>query len=260
MTIKNNRYKLGIFYSFVISLCLCEFAFTDDSIAELAISDNASPINSFEVIFSANFNGLNVEATNRLTQLDNGNFKESLLAKNMLGKISEYSIFDVSNDGQIIPIEHVKQKMFFGRSTQKQLFDWSKNSLSYSRDGESLEIKIESGYLDVMSHKLQLRKDISNGGKNLSYTVISKGKLKQYHYRLVGHEVLKTPLGPLNTVLIERVTQSESKYTKIWLASDWDHLIVRLQKMDRGEKQEMVITRGSLNGNPLIPLTIDLEK
>jgi len=75
----------------------------------------------------------------------------------------------------------------------------------------------------------------------------------------LDHEILKTPLGPLNTVVIERVTQSESKYTKIWLASDWDHLIVRLEKMDRGETQEMVITSGSLNGTPLIPLTIDVE-
>ena len=257
--IANNRKKLGICHSFFTLLCLCSFALADDSAAKLATSDNALSINSFDVVFSANFNGFNVEATHRLTRLDNGNFKESLLAKNMLGKISEYSIFDISNDGQIIPLEHIKQKMFFGNRTEKQRFDWSKNSLVYSHDGESLEVKIEPGYLDVMSHKLQLRKDIANGRKNMSYTVISKGKLKQYQYRLVGHEVLKTPLGALNTVAIERVTKSESKYTKIWLASDWDHLIVRLKKMDRGEKQEMVITRGNLNGIPLTPLTVDVE-
>ena len=259
MMIRNNRYGLGILHSFIILLFLPNFALADNSATKLSNLDNTSPLNSFEVVFSADFNGFNVEAKHRLTQLDNGSFKESLLAKNMLGKISEYTIFDLSIDGQIIPQQHIKHKKFFGNRTEKQLFDWSKNSLTYSRNGKSREVKIQSGYLDVMSHKLQLREDIANGRKNLSYTVISKGKLKQYQYQLVGHEVLKTPLGPLNTVVIERVTQSKSKYTKIWLASDWDHLIVRLEKMDRGETQEMVITSGSLNGTPLIPLTIDVE-
>ena len=257
--IRNNRVKLGICRILITIFCLCNFAVADDSAVKPANYQSASPINNFDLVFSADFNGLNVEAKHRLTQLDNGNYKESLLAKNILGKISEYSIFKQTNKGQIIPLEHIKQKKFFGKSSQKQLFNWSKNSLIYSRDGESIEVEIEPGYLDVMSHKLQLRKDITNGSKNLSYNVISKGKLKQYQYRLLGHEVLKTPLGPLNTVVIERVTQSESKYTKIWLASDWDHLIVRLEKMDRGETQEMVITSGSLNGTPLIPLTIDVE-
>ena len=252
---RKNTYGLGILCSLVMCLFLTNFTQADDS----ASQNNLLPINGFEVVYAADFNGFKVEAKHRLIQLENGSYKESLQAKNLLGKISEHTIFDITADDQILPREYIKKKKFFGSSTEKQLFDWSTNNLTYSRDGKSQLIKIQSGYLDIMSHKLQLRKDIAKGRKNLSYTVISRGKLKQYQYRIVGHEILETPLGLLNTVLIERITESKSKNTKIWLASDWDHLIVKLEKHDQGKTQQMLITSGVLNNNSIRPLKIDIE-
>jgi hypothetical protein len=259
MMMRNNRYGLGILHSFVILLFLPNYTLADNSATKLSSTDHLSAISRFDVVYSADFNGFNVEAKHQLIQLENGSYKEILQAKNMLGKIYEHAIFDISTDGQIIPQEHIKRKKIFGSRTEKQLFDWTTNSLTYSRDGKSQQIEIQPGFLDVMSHKLQLREDIANGKENLSYTVISKGKLKQYQYRVAGHQVLETPLGPLNTVVIERVTESKSKYTRIWLASDWDYLIVRLKKDDQGKTQEMLITNGTLNNSSIRPLKIDIE-
>ena len=63
---------------------------------------------------------------------------------------------------------------------------------------------MQSGYLDSMSHKQQLRRDMAAGKDVLTYAVISRGKLKQYTYDVVADEVLTTPIGPLDTRLIQR--------------------------------------------------------
>ena len=258
MNTGNNNLLFGIILG--ITLLMPSSGFAADPETKPITAPSAGSINSFDLRYLADFNGLKVEAKHQLVPLGDGQYKESLEAKNFLGKVTEQTLFEVSSNGQIIPREYSKQqRLLIGGSVKKQRFDWSTNQLTYTDGDQTQQIEIQSGYLDIMSHKLQLRRDLSAGRKNLSYTVISKGKLKQYQYQVVGHQVLATALGSFNAKVIERVTDDQSKKTTIWLASDWDYLILKLEKLNPGETQEMEITSGRLNNNPLLPLNIDVE-
>jgi hypothetical protein len=49
---------------------------------------------------------------------------------------------------------------------------------------------------------------------------------------VIADEVLQTPLGRLNTVKLERVrAASDDRVTAIWLARDWDLLLVRIDQV-----------------------------
>ena len=74
------------------------------------------------------------------------------------------------------------------------------------------------GQFDRISLTQQIRLDLARGKKEFSYTLIRKGKLKQYHYRVVGREIVSTStVDPLTPVMIERQGKNSSKNTKFGL-------------------------------------------
>ena len=97
--------------------------------------------------------------------------------------------------------------------------------------------------------------------QGFSYPVISRGKLKQYDYRVVGNEVLETAIGPLATVKVERVVDadSNSQFTA-WLASDWEHLIVKLEQKKNGDSHQLKLRSAVVNNQTVLPLKNDHTK
>ena len=78
--------------------------------------------------------------------------------------------------------------------------------------------------------------------------------------KVMARQVLDTAIGPLNTVLVQRVREDKDRTTKIWLASDWDYLAVQLEQIENGESHEMKIINGQVNNQPVVPLNIAAEK
>jgi hypothetical protein len=221
----------------------------------------ADPLNSYHATYSAEFNGMEIEATHRLEQLESGQYRETLKARNILGKIDEQALFSISEKQQIIPQEYRYQRSLIGiKRSESQIFDWPNKTVEYSKDDKTKSVAIDSGLLDVITHKLQLRRDLQSGKEILSYPVISRGKLKQYVYQVIANEVLETAIGPLNTVKVQRVREDSKRQTIIWLATDWDYLAVRLEQKENGDSHQMKILNGKIDNLPIVPLAIANEK
>lgn len=226
-----------------------------------ALSAWAGDINTYSASYSAKFNGMEIEAHHRLEQLDSGQYRETLKAKNFLGKINEQALFEVAENQTITPLEYSYQRSLIGvKRAEKQVFNWQAQQLQYSKKDQTKTIELRPGALDIITHKVQLRRDLQAGKKILSYPVISRGKLKQYDYQVVGKEVLNTALGPLNTILVQRIREDNSRQTKIWLATDWNYLAVRLEQIEDGESHEMRIINGQVDNRPVLPLETVTEK
>ncbi|MDA9877369.1 DUF3108 domain-containing protein [bacterium] len=230
-------------------------------LGSLSLLAGADPLNSYQATYSAEFNGMEIEATHRLEQLDSGQYRETLKARNILGKIDEQALFSVSEKRQIIPQEYSYQRSLIGiKRSESQIFNWPNKTVEYSKDGKTKSVAIDPGLLDIITHKLQLRRDLQSGKEILSYPVISRGKLKQYVYQVVASEVLETAIGPLNTVKVQRVREDGKRQTIIWLATDWDYLAVRLEQKENGDNHQMKILNGKINNLPIVPLAIANEK
>ncbi|MBT5388209.1 MAG: DUF3108 domain-containing protein [Porticoccaceae bacterium] len=227
----------------------------------LAFTAWSSDIKSYSASYSASFNGLEIEAKHRLEQLDSGQYRETLKAKNFLGKIDEQALFEVAENQTIVPLEYNYQRSLVGvKRAERQVFNWASKQLEYSKKDLTEIVELPPGALDIITHKVQLRRDLQTGKKILSYPVISRGKLKQYEYQIIEETVLDTAIGPLNTILVQRIREDDRRQTSIWLATDWDYLAVKLEQIEDGESHQMSIINAQVDNQPVTPLETVTEK
>ena len=239
-----------LIFTFASLVCKTGLASQIDPIQPEAV--DYIPIVDFELNYDANFNGMRIKAVHTLTQPNKGQYKEFFQAKGVLGSVTETELFEIISDEQIIPVEHTYQRSVIGSKRKEvQTYDWTNQQVTYTKRKEITTIPLQFGYLDSMSHKQQLRRDMAAGKDVLTYAVISRGKLKQYTYDVVADEVLTTPIGPLDTRLIQRISDDGSTTTKVWLAKDWGFIMIKLERSEKGDTQKMQFTGGQM-GNQII--------
>jgi len=217
-------------------------------------------LSPYRADYSAKFSGLSIEAVQRLEEIAPGIYRESLVAKNFLGKIDEQSTFSLTDDQQLQPTEyHYIRSILGSTKTEVQNFDWQNKRIEYHKNEQLKEADLQPGQLDMITHRLQLRRDLKAGRKNLSYAVISRGKLKKYQYKIVAEEVLQTAIGPLNTIKIEKVSDDDREFTA-WLASDWDYLIVKLVQSQNGDSHKLELRSAVVNNQTVLPLGTEYQQ
>ena len=207
--------------------------------------------------YTANYNGMDIDLHHQLEMLPSGQYQETSTANSVFGKIAETAVFGIDDQGNIVPEKYSYKRSILGVSNhEKQFFNWSGNQLTYEKNKKSSEVLLTAGTLDMMTHKLQLRRDLAAGRTQLSYSVMARKKTKTYDYEIIGKEILTTSLGPLNTTKLRRVVKAGKKReTTIWLADDWDYLIVKLSHQDDGESHQLKISQGHINGKNIVPLS-----
>lgn len=220
------------------------------------------PISLYHANYSAQFSGLKINAVQKLEEIEPGLYRESLSAKNFIGRVNEQSTFKLTADQQLFPTNHSYSRSVFGRDrSEEHRFDWQSSNVQYRKDGgANHELELETGYLDMITHRLQLRRDLNTGQQVFSYPVISRGKLKEYNYQVVSEQILQTAIGPLNTVKIERVIDDGDKSVSVWLATDWDYLIVKLQQSQGKDGHHLELRDAVINNKKITPLANTNEK
>lgn len=220
------------------------------------------PISLYRASYSAQFSGLAINAVQKLEEIEPGIYRESLRAKNFIGKVDEQSTFRLKADQQLYPTSYSYIRSVFGRDrSEVQNFDWQSSKVQYKKDGSAnSELQLEVGYLDMITQRLQLRRDLIAGKQIFSYPVISRGKLKQYNYKVVSEQILQTAIGPLNTVKVERVIEDGDKTVTVWLATDWDYLIVKLEQSKGRDSHHLELRDAMINNIKITPLTKTDEK
>jgi hypothetical protein len=219
----------------------------------------------FEMKYYTKVSGMDINLTQRLEQPINGQYKENIIAKGALGKVTEEGLFHISKQGRVIPDKFSKnQKTILGKRFEFQEYDWQAKKLNFSFKKRTGSLNLQQDYQDTMTHKQQLRFDLASGLTDIYYTVIKNGQVENYLYQVVGHEVLETSIGELNTTILTRTDvidgeKSADAQSKIWLASDWDYLMLKLETIDKDSVKIMTFTQGTLDGRPITPLEAKTE-
>ncbi len=75
-----------------------------------------------------------------------------------------------------------------------------------------------------------------------SESVVFNGKkARSYRYRVMGEEMLDTPLGPLRALRVMRLTDTDAERFEIWLAVDQYYLPVKLATEIAGYNAELMV-------------------
>ena len=227
----------------------------------LGTTSQANEPRPYDAVYQAKALGMSATATRRLSISDEQQYTlENSLSLIVLGanvgSVTETSEF-VWNDSQIVPVHYRYVQTGIGATNEEVFFDWN-NSLAISQsDAETWEVALNDGVLDKLSFSVQIGQDITErGASEFQYNVVDEDKVDEQIYRISSEEVLQTPLGRLNTIKIERVRSSESRRrTTVWLAKDWDYLLVRLEQVSSsGTETQLSLESATMAGSPVTGL------
>ena len=151
----------------------------------------------------------------------------------------EKSVWKTVN-GKLLPQLYEYQNLRNDRDVIVK-FDWENKLITNSVNGDSWRMPTEDGVLDKLLYQYLIMIDLMQGKSDLVYRIADGGRVKTYIFETVGEEIVKTPLGKLNTVKMIRKHSDSDRQSIFWSAPEMNYLPVKLLIINDGEETEVVI-------------------
>lgn len=158
----------------------------------------------------------------------------SLLYKD---KVIERSTW-VFENGQIKPVEYSYDRSGGKKKRNVTIeFDWNTGMISTSVNGDAWHMPVRDNIMDKLVYQLAIMHDLVNGRKSIDYTIADGGKIKNYHFKLLGEEELTTPLGEFETLRLERQKSNSGDKTTLWCAKNLNFLPVKVENIEKNGRK-----------------------
>ena len=207
--------------------------------------------------YEASANGLAATASRSLSKIDENSYRlsnslQASLAGQTLASLVQASEFNIEGN-RVVPLNYTYQLSGVSRASHAIFFNWDAEIALSTEDDESWQLPLRDGVMDQLSYQVALRQaliDNSDSEAIFSFDIIDGDAIEMQQYRLVGEEILSTPLGELNTLKLERVREaSDQRASKIWLAVDWNFLLTRIEQLNNsGLRIVLELKSAELNG------------
>ena len=207
--------------------------------------------------YEASANGLAATASRSLSKIDENSYRlsnslQASLAGQTLASLVQASEFIIEGN-RVVPLNYTYQLSGVSRASHAIFFNWDAEIALSTDDDESWQLPLRDGVMDQLSYQVALRQaliDNSDSEAIFSFDIIDGDAIEMQQYRLVGEEILSTPLGELNTLKLERVREaSDQRASKIWLAVDWNFLLTRIEQLNNSGLQIVLeLKSAELNG------------
>jgi len=110
-------------------------------------------------------------------------------------------------------------------------------------------------FFDSLTYQERIRFDlIHSQGKSIGglYPVLEKERIRDYEFEMKGSEIIDSPLGKIDCLKIVRVRKNSDKQTTVWLAKQWQYIIVKIEHREKDKASyELNIKNGSINGKEI---------
>jgi len=217
----------------------------------------AAVLLEYSAEYEASANGLAATATRNLVNVSENTYRlsnslEASFAGKTFANLNQASEF-ILKDNKIIPQNYFYQLTGISRTSHTISFNWDAKIALSMEDDENWQLPLSDGVIDQLSYQIAMRQaliDKSGSQTTFSYDIVDGDAIETQQYRVVGEEVLPTPLGELNTLKLERVREaSNERVTKIWLAVDWNYLLTRIEQLNSsGLRIVLELKSAKLNG------------
>jgi hypothetical protein len=222
------------------------------ALALLCSSALALPLQPYEISYQTKARGFTINTVRKLENTGTV-FELSQIAGTMMMQTSEKSIFSVNSKGIFTPHSFTYQRKILGNNKfQNTDFKPKKKIATYQQKGEAaVQVAIPDSIYDIFSYQEKLRLNLINSkGKTgeLSFKVLERNRIRDYQFRIIGSEWIKTSQGYMDTLKIERVRENSAKKTITWLAKDWGYVVVKVQHKEEGEPEyHLNMVQGALD-------------
>jgi hypothetical protein len=215
-----------------------------------ASGQQAPALRPYTAQYKTTARGFDLNVTRKLEADDNNHFILTNGGKMLVVGFHEISVFRVEDD-EIRSISYVYQGTGLVSRRQELHFDAEPGKITSLYKEQWYDLPDNGSTLDRMNQMEQLRLELLQDPADvLDITLqIADGKrLKNSQLVLIGEETQHTPLGPVATLHYERLHDDPERKSDIWLAPQWDYLMVRMLHIEDGKPMEMVLTSATLDG------------
>lgn len=141
----------------------------------------------------------------------------------------------INNRYRTIEFNHEMQDKKKNRN-EHYIFDWDNNKASVKYKDESKILDISEYTFDNYSAQLLLMREPEIETSTNTYSVISKGRLKEYKYQLETTELINTKVGNFDANKYVRKKDNDKKTTYLgWYAEKLNYIPVKLDKFENGK-------------------------
>ena len=121
-------------------------------------------------------------------------------------------------------------------------FDWQKQlaHIHLKHKKQKWQQSIPKATVDKLSYQLSLMlilADTSDNRQSFSLSIANAGKLKQYHFTLLGKEKVITPLGEFQTIKVKHKRHQSDKTITLWCAAKLNYLPVKIIQDEKDKPQ-----------------------
>jgi hypothetical protein len=121
-------------------------------------------------------------------------------------------------------------------------FDRAEDAVHARTHEASARLPLDPTWLDPLSIHLAVKADLAQGRRPTQYTLVDETRPKTYRVSYT-QDVVETPLGRFDAVLITQRSTESDRVTRFWYAPALDHLPVQIaQTKDGRERLRLVIS------------------
>lgn len=215
-----------------------------------ALSFAAAAPRPYVGIYETSYGMMSARGERRLDALPDGRWKIENRAKLMMVEVVEKSTFTLQN-GRINALTYEFINPLSKDRSFALDFDWTAGTAT--EQSKKTVMKLEPNVYDKLGYQVQMQMDVcANPDKfgSKDYTVVDRKRLKTYRVEFVRREPQKTEAGILDTIHLRqyRPDKRDGKDTLIWLAADWNCLLVRLDQHDNGDTISLKLVKAKIGG------------
>jgi len=200
----------------------------------------------YTATYDAGWFPISVDARRTLQQVENGQWKISFEAYSSIADFSESSTFTFDN--HVIPQNYqYKTTGFFSKKYRAKTFDWENKTVLLDNKTPA-DYALTQHMLDSISYQEQMRFDLMQGKKTMSYEVAYKSRIKEFEFEVEGTDTFNSNQGQIDAVKVRQTNhKNKRERTYIWFAKDHDFIILKLVLVDRhGDKNTIVLKRAQI--------------
>ena len=116
-------------------------------------------------------------------------------------------------------------------------FDWDQNRVSNQVEGSRWEMGVPTGTIDKLASQLGMMLALQQDKDDVTFMVADGGHLKEYRYKIIGHETLEVPAGTFETVKITKLRDNKDRITYVWCAPALNYLPVRIWQRETDDAE-----------------------
>ncbi len=158
-----------------------------------------------------------------------------LKAKSFLLTNTEESFFEW-RDCQPRTSRYLHEFEGFGKHRYHRMnFQWAPPRVHNVSEDDKESLDIPDNTLDELTILLRGRCVFASGDKAYSVTSVYGDKLRTHRFEVIDRETIDTPVGELDTLLVEKKREGDSKKkrrTLFWVAPSLDYMVVKAKHIE----------------------------